>query len=338
MAPQPSRNEHAVEVWPQQVGPLHRSLVRAEWRRRVVFSDAPAQSHCRWPPTFHPVSSGVTTGAVAKLAPAGRYRSARPGGRPDARRGTRPLELTRMSYCCRSRVAILPNDNPICLLRMTADATSAGAQLYGGGAEGVGGLQPMPTPAPAGRNPDRRRGRLEIRGRGTRGDRQFFLELGGHTGRAHSSAAIRTARRQRYVVTDVYPGWSAPAGRLPVLGTGSTAGALGFERDGLGEGSRLAITGASGCIELSFQAGCSASRAVRSAAAAARARARSLRVRASRARAPPASAGGASCSRRVGRIPRLSAPVQFCAPPDARDRRLPHRARRFDACPLVPTR
>ena len=69
----------------------------------------------------------------------------------------------------------------------------------------------------------------------TRGDRQFLLELGGHTGRAHSSAAIRTARRQRYVVADVYPGWSAAAGRLAVLGAGSTARTLGFEGDGLGE-------------------------------------------------------------------------------------------------------
>ena len=86
-------------------------------------------------------------------------------------------------------------------------------------------------------------------------DRQFLLELGGHTGRAHSSAAIRTARRQRYVVADVYPGWSAAAGRLAVLGAGSTAGTLGFEGDGLGEGSRLATTSASRCIELSFQAG-----------------------------------------------------------------------------------
>ena len=86
-------------------------------------------------------------------------------------------------------------------------------------------------------------------------DRQFLLELGGHTGRAHLSAAIGTARRQRYVVADVYPGRSAAAGRLAVLGAGSTAGTLGFGRDGLGEGSRLAITGASRCIELSFQAG-----------------------------------------------------------------------------------
>ena len=86
-------------------------------------------------------------------------------------------------------------------------------------------------------------------------DRQFFLELGGHTGRAHSSPAIRTARRQGYVVADLYPGWSAEAGRLAVLGAGSPAGTLGFERDGLGEGSRLAKTGPSRCIELSFQAG-----------------------------------------------------------------------------------
>ena len=86
-------------------------------------------------------------------------------------------------------------------------------------------------------------------------DRQFFLDLGGHAGRAHSSTALRTARRQRYVVTDVHPGWSAPAGRLAVLGAGSPAWTFGFGRDGLGEGSRLATTGASRYIELSFQAG-----------------------------------------------------------------------------------
>ena len=86
-------------------------------------------------------------------------------------------------------------------------------------------------------------------------DRQFFLDLGGHAGRAHSSAAIRTARRQRYVVTDVHPGWSAPAGRLAVLSAGSPAWAFGLGLGGLGEGSRLAATGASRCIELSFQAG-----------------------------------------------------------------------------------
>ena len=86
-------------------------------------------------------------------------------------------------------------------------------------------------------------------------DRQFFLDLGGHAGRAHSSAAIRTARRQRYVVAHVYSGWSAPAGRLAVLRAGSSPWAFRFGLDGLGEGSRLAIPGASRGIELSFQAG-----------------------------------------------------------------------------------
>ena len=59
-------------------------------------------------------------------------------------------------------------------------------------------------------------------------DRQFFLDLGGHAGRAHSSAAFRTARRERYVVADVYLGWSAPAGRLAVLRARSSAWSLVF--------------------------------------------------------------------------------------------------------------
>ena len=127
-----------------------------------------------------------------------------------------------------------------------------GAQLYGGGAEGVGGLQPMPTPHPLAAILTSAEGDPKLPDEDSR-DRQFFLDLGGHAGRAHSSAAIWTARRQRYVVTDVHPGWSAPAGRLAVLGAGSPAWAFGCGRDGLGEGSRLAATGPSRCIELSFQ-------------------------------------------------------------------------------------
>ena len=162
-------------------------------------------------------------------------------------------------------------------------------------------------------------------------DRQFFLELGGHTGRAHSSAAIRTARRQRYVVTDVYPGWSAPAGRLPVLGTGSTAGALGFERDGLGEGSRLAITGASGCIELSFQAGVLLLEPfdppLQPLALALALFEFAPHARVLLRRRP----GGVLLAARRAHTPFIGTCAILCTP-DASDRRLPHRARRFDAC------
>ena len=86
-------------------------------------------------------------------------------------------------------------------------------------------------------------------------DRQFFLELGGHACRADLSTASRTARRQRCVVADIDPGWPAPACRLAVLGAGSSAWAFGSAGEGLGEGSGLAIPGASRRIELSSQAG-----------------------------------------------------------------------------------
>ena len=86
-------------------------------------------------------------------------------------------------------------------------------------------------------------------------DGQFFLELGGHARRADLSTASRTARRQRCVVADIDPGWPAPACRLAVLGAGSSAWAFGSAGEGLGEGSGLAIPGASRRIELSSQAG-----------------------------------------------------------------------------------
>ena len=162
-------------------------------------------------------------------------------------------------------------------------------------------------------------------------DRQFFLELGGHTGRAHSSAAIRTARRQRYVVTDVYPSWFVAAGRLAVLGAGSTAGALGFARDSLGEGSRLAIAGASRCIELSFQAAIlplepfdpplqpfALARALFELA---------LHARVLLRRRP----GGVLLAARRAHTPFIGTCAILCTP-DASHRRLPRRARRFDAC------
>ena len=162
-------------------------------------------------------------------------------------------------------------------------------------------------------------------------DRQFFLELGGHTGRVHSSGAIRTARRQRYVVTDVYPVWSASAGRLAVLGAGSTAGALGFARDGLGEGSGLAIAGAPRCIELSFQAGVLLLEPfdppLQPFGLALALFEFALHARVLLRRRP----GGVLLAARRAHIPFIGTCAILCTP-DASDRRLPHRTRRFDAC------
>ena len=159
-----------------------------------------------------------------------------------------------MLWCCRSRVAILPNDNPHLLVEDDRRRHQLGTQLYGGGPEGVGSLQPMPTPHPPAAVLTGAEGDPKLADEDPR-DRQFFLDLGGHAGRAQSSAAIRTARRQRYVVAHVDPRWSAPAGRLAVFGTGPSAWAFGFGRDRLGEGSSLAMPGASGRIELPPQAG-----------------------------------------------------------------------------------
>ena len=213
----------------------------------------------------------------------------------------------------------------------------SGAQLHGGGAESIGGLQPMPTPHPPAAILTSAEGDPRLPDEDSR-DRQFFLELGGHAGRAHSSAAIRTARRQRHVVTDVHPGWSAPAGRLAVLGAGSPAWAFGFGLDGLGEGSRLAATGPSRCIELSFQAGVLPLEPFDWPLQPFTLTLASLRARASRARAPPGSVGGRPARGASGAYPVYrhlcnSVPPQRQRPPPPSTSRTA-----FRQLPLVPTR
>ena len=116
----------------------------------------------------------------------------------------------------------------VVLPQQRGDLAERGAQLHGGGPERVGGLQPMATLHPSaavltGAECDPKLADDDPR------DRQFFLELGGHARRADSSTASRTARRQRYVVADIDPGWpctGVPAGRTGhrLVGLGAWVG------------------------------------------------------------------------------------------------------------------
>ena len=79
-------DEHAVEVWPQQVGRFlvaSSGLNGVDGRLLRRARPEPLQVAADLPPGFIRGDDGT----VAKLAPAVRYRSVLPGGRPDARRG-----------------------------------------------------------------------------------------------------------------------------------------------------------------------------------------------------------------------------------------------------------
>ena len=91
-------------------------------------------------------------------------------------------------------------------------------------------------------------------------------------------------------------------------------GTLGFERDGLGEGSRLAIAGASRCIELSYQAGVLLLKPFDPALRPFALALALFELRFTRA-CSSGRPGGVLLATRRAHTPFIGAPVQFCAPP-----------------------